>query len=177
LAPVLKVLDDNFGVQRAFFNTVHPYTNNQALHDGPHGDLRRSRAALINIIPTTSSAVNALKPVMPHLTHHINGFATRVPVPLGAYIEMTAQLKNKTSVLELNESFKKASQETMKGIIEYCTDPIVSTDIIGNKHSAIFDSLCTQIIDDDFVQILAWYDNETAYSHRVVNLLQLVYKL
>jgi glyceraldehyde 3-phosphate dehydrogenase len=175
IAPVLKVLNENYGVEKTFFNTVHPYTNNQSLHDGPHTDLRRSRAALCNIIPTTSSAVKPLKIVLPELDGKVDGFATRVPVPLGSYIEITACIFKGTSVKDLNALFKEASENQLKGIIEYSEDPLVSTDIIGNTHSAIFDALSTKIIGDKFVQVLAWYDNETGYSNRVVGLLEKLY--
>ena len=140
IAPLLKILDSNFRVEKAFFNTVHPYTNNQSLHDGPHSDLRRSRAALCNIIPTTSTAVGSLQKVMPELTGKVDGFATRVPVPLGAYVELTALLGSNVSVNDINEVFENESEDRLKGIVEYCNDPIVSTDIIGNQNSAIFDS-------------------------------------
>jgi glyceraldehyde 3-phosphate dehydrogenase len=176
IAPILKVLNDTFGIDKAFFNTVHPYTNNQSLHDGPHDDPRRSRAALCNIIPTTSSAVEPLKIVMPELSGKIDGFATRVPVPLGSYIEITACLLKKASIENINSAFKKASATYLKGIIEYSEDPLVSTDIIGNRNSAIFDSLTTKVIGDQFAQVLAWYDNETGYSNRVVDLLEIVFK-
>jgi glyceraldehyde 3-phosphate dehydrogenase len=175
IAPLLKVLDTEFGIEKAFFNTVHPYTNNQSLHDGPHADLRRSRAALCNIIPTTSTAVASLHKVMPGLASKIDGFATRVPVPLGAYVELTALLTHDTSVEKLNTLFAEKAQNEMKGIIEYCADPLVSTDIVGNPHSAVFDSLSTKVIGENFVQVLAWYDNETGYSHRVLDLLSLIY--
>jgi glyceraldehyde 3-phosphate dehydrogenase len=176
LAPLIKVLDESFGLDRAFFNTVHPFTNNQSLMDGPHPDPRRSRSAFGNIIPTTSTAVNALIKIMPEFADRINGFATRVPVPLGSYIEITAQLKSNTTIVELNAAFKTASENYPKGILEYCVDPVVSSDIIGNSNSAIFDSLCTKILGGNFVQVLAWYDNETAYSQRIVDLLSYWYK-
>lgn len=175
IAPLLKVLHEKYEVKRAFFNTVHPYTSNQTLHDGPHIDPRRSRAALGNIIPTTSTAVEALNKVLPSLSGRIDGFATRVPVPLGSYVEITAQLKHSTSVESINAAFKEAAEHKMKGIIEYCTDPVVSSDIIGNSHSAVFDALCTKVIGGDFIQVLAWYDNETAYSQRVIDLLRALY--
>jgi len=175
IAPVLKILDSNFGIKKAFFNTVHPYTNNQSLHDGPHSDLRRSRAALCNIIPTTSTAVESIQKVLPELAGKVDGFATRVPVPLGAYVELTALLGSKVSVKDINEVFENGSCGKFKGIVEYSTNPIVSTDIVGNPHSAIFDSEYTKVVGENFIQVLAWYDNETGYSHRVVNLLKYLY--
>jgi len=172
LAPVLKVLCDEFSLQKAFFNTVHPFTNNQSLMDGPHADLRRSRSAFCNIIPTTSTAVDALKPVMPELTGKVDGFATRVPVALGSYIEISALLGKQATVESINEAFVKAAANLPTGIMEYCQDPIVSSDIIGNTHSAIIDSLCTKVLGGDFAQVLAWYDNETAYSNRLIDVLR-----
>ncbi len=168
------MLDEAFGLEKAFFNTIHPYTNNQSLHDGPHSDLRRSRAALCNIIPTTSTAVESLKKVLPGLSGKVDGFATRVPIPLGSYVEITACLNKHVTAYSINEEFKRATANEMKRIVEYCSDPVVSTDIIGNRHSAVFDSLSTKVINGDFIQILAWYDNETAYSQRVVDLLTLI---
>jgi glyceraldehyde 3-phosphate dehydrogenase len=172
LAPLIKVLADTFGIEKTFFNTVHPFTNNQSLMDGPHSDPRRSRSAFCNIIPTTSTAVKSLKTVMPEMVDKIDGFATRVPVPIGSYIEISAQLSRKTDVKEINKAFYEASKKYGKQIIEYSTEPLVSSDITGNSHSAIFDSLCTKVLGGDFVQVLAWYDNETAYSHRIVDLLE-----
>ncbi|MDP4210305.1 MAG: type I glyceraldehyde-3-phosphate dehydrogenase [Bacteroidota bacterium] len=175
LAPLIKTIDNSFGLQNAFFNTVHPFTNNQSLMDGPHPDPRRSRSAFCNIIPTTSTAVKALKKVMPEMQDRIDGFATRVPVPLGSYIEITAQLDQNVTKEIVNNSFLEASKKFRKGILEYCSDPIVSSDIIGNSNSAIFDSLCTKVLGNNFVQVLAWYDNETAYSNRIVDLIEYWY--
>lgn len=175
VAPILKIFDDHFGIDRAFFNTVHPYTNNQSLHDGPHEDPRRSRAALCNIIPTTSSAVKSLQKIMPAFNGRIDGFATRVPVPLGAYVEMSVLLNSTVTTDLVNNVIEEESNGSMKGIVQYCVDPIVSTDIIGNTHSAIFDSLCTKVAGSNFLQALAWYDNESGYSNRVVDLLRYLY--
>jgi glyceraldehyde 3-phosphate dehydrogenase len=174
LAPILKVLHEKFGIRKAFFNTVHPFTNNQSLMDGAHADPRRSRSAFCNIIPTTSTAVGALTQVMRELAGKIDGFATRVPVTLGSYIEITAHLEKQVNVEEINREYFKAVDKFPKGILEYCTDPIVSSDIIGNRHSAIFDSLCTRVLGGDMVQMVVWYDNETAYSQRVTELLSLL---
>jgi len=174
VAPLLKVLDDEFGVSKAFFNTVHPSTNNQSLLDGHHNDLRRSRAAMCNIIPTTSSAVGIIDLVLPQLSGRVNGFATRVPITIGSYVEIVATLKNNTSIEKIHQAFKKASRKTYKGIIEYSDEAVVSSDIIGNSSSAIYDALSTKLIDGNFVQILAWYDNETAYAHRIVDLLEIL---
>ena len=136
---------------------------------------RRSRAALCNIIPTTSTAVEALNHVMPEMSGRVEGFATRVPVPLGSYIEITALLGHSVTVEDINMLFRDSSRNEMKNIIEYCIDPVVSSDIIGNPHSAIFDALCTKVLGGDFIQILAWYDNETGYSQRVIDLLRAMY--
>jgi glyceraldehyde 3-phosphate dehydrogenase len=174
VAPLLKVLDDEFGVSKAFFNTVHPSTNNQSLLDGHHNDLRRSRAAMCNIIPTTSSAVGIIDLVLPQLSGRVNGFATRVPITIGSYVEIVATLQNNTTIEKIHQAFKKASRKTYKGIIEYSDEALVSSDIIGNSSSAIYDALSTKLIDGNFVQILAWYDNETAYAHRIVDLLEIL---
>lgn len=171
IAPILKLLDDHFGIDRAMMNTVHPYTNSQNVIDAPHKDLRRARSANENIIPTTTSAIEAVQQIMPSLKGRFDGFASRVPVSDGAFVELTAILKSKTSPFDINQLMHKASQEEMHGIIEYCEDPIVSKDIVGNKHSAVFDSLCTRVLGGNFIQVLAWYDNEFAYSNRIVELV------
>jgi glyceraldehyde 3-phosphate dehydrogenase len=174
VALVLKVLHDSFGVKKAFMNTVHPYTNNQSLLDGPHKDFRRARAACANLIPTTSSAIRSVSLIMPEMKTLFDGFATRVPVPDGSFVEVTALLDKKVTPRVLGESFQVAAGSRMKGFLEYCTDPVVSSDIINNPHSAIFDSLCTKVIDGDFVQVLAWYDNESGYSNRIIDLIKYI---
>lgn len=174
IAPVLKVLDDSFGIDRAFMNTVHPYTNSQRVLDAPHRDLRRARSAAVNIIPTTTSAIKAVGELMPMLKGRFDGFASRVPVSDGSFVELSAILKIKTNSEEINSLLEKASHNEMHGIIEYCSDPIVSKDIIGNPHSAIFDSLCTKVLGGNYVQLLVWYDNEFGYSNRLVELVELV---
>lgn len=174
IAPVLKVLDDRFGIDRAFMNTVHPYTNSQRVLDAPHRDLRRARSAGVNIIPTTTSAIKAVGELMPALKGRFDGFASRVPVSDGSFVELNAILKKKTTREEINSLLEQASLNEMRGIIEYCSDPIVSKDIIGNPHSAIFDSLCTKVLGDNYVQLLVWYDNEFGYSNRLVELVELV---
>ena len=174
IAPLLKVLNDGFGVSKAFFNTVHPSTNNQSLLDGYHNDVRRSRAAMCNIIPTTSSAVGVIDLVIPQLAGRINGFATRVPITIGSYVEIVANLNTNTTIAQIHEAFRKATDSKFKGIIEYSDDALVSSDIVGNRHSAIYDALSTKLIDSNFVQILAWYDNETGYANRVVDLVKLI---
>jgi len=171
IAPLLKVLDENFGIERAFMNTVHPYTNNQRIIDAPHKDLRRARAAAANIIPTTSTAINAVFDVLPSMKGKFDGFATRVPVSDGSLIELTAILTKDTTVEQLNNCIKKASEGNYKGILSYTEDPIVSSDIINNPHSGIFDALSTKVLGGNMVQLVIWYDNEYAYSRRLVDLV------
>ena len=175
-APMLKVLHENFGIEKVFMNTVHPATNNQRLIDAPHPDLRRSRTALTNIIPTTSTAIAVIKGLMPFLNDCFDGLATRVPVDDGSLIEFTALVKKNTDVSEVNKAFELAAKGGLKGIVEYTSDPIVSSDIIGNPHSAIFDSRATKVLKGNFVQIIGWYDNEFGYSSRVVDLIGLMKK-
>jgi glyceraldehyde 3-phosphate dehydrogenase len=177
VAPVLKVLNDRWGVDRAFMNTVHPYTNSQNVMDAPHQDLRRARCANENIIPTTTSAIRAVKEIMPELQGRFDGFATRVPVSDGSFVELTAVLRENTSPEEINGHFKQVADGSLKGILEYCEDPVVSKDIVGNPHSAVFDSLSTRVLGGNFVQLLAWYDNEYAYASRVVDLVSRISSL
>jgi len=177
VAPMLKVLQDNFVINRVFMNTVHPATNNQSLIDAPRADLRRSRTALSNIIPTTSTAIPVIKELMPFLTDRFDGFATRVPVEDGSLIELNALVDKNTSVEEINETFLKAATNELKGILAFTSDPIVSSDIIGNPHSVIFDSLCTKVLQGNFIQVVGWYDNEFGYSNRVVDLIELISRL
>jgi glyceraldehyde 3-phosphate dehydrogenase len=174
VAPMLKVLHEKFGIVQAFMNTVHPATNNQRLIDAPHKDLRRSRTALTNIIPTTSTAIPIVIELMPFLKDKFNGLATRVPIEDGSLIEVTAQLNSQVTAEEINKAFYDASVSTLKNIVQYCSDPIVSSDVIGNPHSLIFDSLLTKVLSGNFVQVIGWYDNEYAYSNRVVELAKLI---
>ncbi len=171
LAPVLKVIDDAFGVETGFMNTVHPFTNNQRIIDAPHPDIRRSRAAASNIIPTTSTAVKTLFDVMPKFQNRFNGFATRVPVADGSFVELCLNLATDTDVQTVNALMKKVSETNYLNLIEYTEDPIVSSDIIDNPHSAIFDARATKVIGSRFIQILVWYDNEYGYSNRIIDLL------
>ncbi|MCK9220523.1 MAG: type I glyceraldehyde-3-phosphate dehydrogenase [Bacteroidales bacterium] len=177
VALVLKVLNDSFGVKKAFMNTVHPYTNNQSILDGPNQDFRRARAAAVNLIPTTSSAIRSVSLVMPEMKNLFDGFATRVPVPDGSFVELTAVLNKKVTPPLVREVFQIAEKHQMKGFLEYCKDPVVSSDIINNSHSAIFDALSTKVIDGDFVQVLAWYDNEIGYSNRIIDLISYISRL
>ena len=174
VALMLKVLNDSFGVTKAFMNTVHPYTNNQMLLDGPHKDFRRARAAALNIIPTTSSAVRSVCLVMPEMRHRFDGFATRVPVPDGSFVELTAHLKKKVNPEIIRSTFRSASEHRLKDLLEYSEDHLVSSDIINNPHSAVFDALSTKVIDQDFVQLLAWYDNESGYSNRILDVIKYI---
>ncbi len=171
LAPMVKVLNDAFGVEKGFMTTVHSYTNDQRLLDLPHSDLRRSRAAAVSIIPTTTGAAKAVGNVIPELSGKLDGFALRVPTPNGSITDLVAILKKKVTVKEVNDAFKKAANGPMKGIIEYTEDPIVSVDIIGNPHSNIFDALST-MANGNLVKVVGWYDNEYGYSSRVVDLIK-----
>ncbi|MBW6481081.1 MAG: type I glyceraldehyde-3-phosphate dehydrogenase [Bacteroidales bacterium] len=171
LAPFAKVMNDKFGIKRGLMNTIHSYTNDQIILDAPHSDLRRARAAAMSIIPTTTGAAKAVGLVIPELKGKLDGFAMRVPTPDGSVVDLTAELEKEVTVEELNAAIKEAAEGPMKGILEYCTDPIVSTDVIGNAHSSVFDSLMTQVMDGKFVKVLSWYDNEFGYSNRVVDLV------
>ena len=172
LAPVAKVMNDAFGIVKGVITTVHAYTNDQRLADVPHKDLRRSRAANENIIPTTTGAARAVGKVLPELKGKLDGAAMRVPVPDGSTVDLVAELAKPVTVASLNAAMKEAaSKAPLKGILEYCEDPIVSSDIIQDSHSAIFDSLCTRVIGGKLVKVIAWYDNEWGYSCRVVDLI------
>jgi len=172
LAPVAKVLNDAFGIVKGVITTVHAYTNDQRLADVPHKDLRRSRAANENIIPTTTGAARAVGKVLPELKGKLDGVAMRVPVPDGSTVDLVAELTKNVTVASLNAAMKEAaSKAPLKGILEYCEEPIVSSDIIQDSHSAIFDSLCTRVLGGNFVKVIAWYDNEWGYSCRVVDLI------
>jgi glyceraldehyde 3-phosphate dehydrogenase len=170
LAPMVKVLNDNFGLEKGFMTTVHSYTNDQNVLDLPHKDLRRARAAAVSIIPTTTGAAKAVGKVIPELSGMLDGFALRVPTPDGSITDLVATLKMEVKAEEVNAAFKKAANGPMKGILEYTEDPIVSADIIGNPHSNIFDSLST-MANGNLVKVVGWYDNEYGYSCRVVDLI------
>ena len=169
LAPMVKVLDENFGIKKGFMNTIHSYTNDQVMLDQPHKDLRRARAGAINIIPTTTGAAKAVGKVLPHLKGKLDGFSLRVPTPDGSITDFTVELNKDVTKEEVNAAMKKAAEGPLKGILEYTEDPIVSTDIIGNDHSCIFDSLSTMAFGN-LVKVIGWYDNEWGYSCRVVDL-------
>ncbi len=171
LAPLVKILDDSFGVEQGFLTTVHAYTNDQRLADVPHKSIRRSRAAADNIIPTSTGAARAVGKVLPHLAGKLDGMAMRVPVPDGSIVDFVCQLREKPSVEEINDSVRKAAEGPMKAVVEYSRDPLVSSDIIGNPHSSIFDALSTASREDGFARVVSWYDNEWGYSNRVVDLI------
>ena len=171
LAPLVKVLDDAFGVERGVMTTVHAYTNDQNIADSPHSDLRRARHAAANIIPTTTGAARAVGKVIPHLEGKLDGMAMRVPVPDGSIVDFVAELKTEVTKEQVNAAFKAAAEGELKGILEYTEDPIVSSDIIGNPHSSIFDSALTTVMGGDMVKVVSWYDNEWGYSSRIVDML------
>lgn len=174
VAPLIKVLDDLWGVQKGFITTVHSYTKDQNLIDGPHKDLRRGRAAAYSIVPTTTGAAKAATRIFPHLKNNLGGAGIRVPVPDASLTDLTCTLKKSASIQEINAAFKEASEGCLKGILEYTEDPIVSMDIIGNTHSAIFDAGLTAVLGDKnkLVKVVAWYDNEMGYSTRLVELIE-----
>jgi len=171
LAPVAKVLNDNFGIEQGYMTTIHSYTNDQVILDLPHSDLRRARSAAVSQIPTTTGAAKAVGKVIPELKGKLDGMAVRVPTPTGSLVDLVCILKNEATVAEINAAMKKASEGSMKGILEYTEDPIVSVDVIHNPHSSVFDALST-MVNGKMVKILSWYDNEWGYSVRVVDLAE-----
>lgn len=173
LAPMVKVLNDKFGVEKGFMVTVHAYTNDQRILDYPHKDLRRARTAGINIIPTTTGAAKAVGLVIPELQGKLKGYAMRVPVADGSITDFSAILKRDTTVDEINQAMKDASETYLKGLMQYSTDPLVSTDIIDNPYSTIFDSQLTDV-QGNFAKVVGWYDNEFGYSNRIVDLVMLL---
>ncbi|MBN2682732.1 MAG: type I glyceraldehyde-3-phosphate dehydrogenase [Bacteroidales bacterium] len=170
LAPIAKILNDNFGIVNGFMNTIHAYTNDQAILDAPHSDLRRGRSAAVSQIPTTTGAAKAVGKVIPALKGKLDGMAIRVPTPTGSLVDLVVNLEKEVTIAEINAAIKKAAEGPMKGILEYTEDPIVSCDIIHNSHSSIFDALSTMVIGKT-VKVLSWYDNEWGYSCRVVDLI------
>ncbi|QNG18893.1 type I glyceraldehyde-3-phosphate dehydrogenase [Rhodococcus triatomae] len=175
LGPIAKVLDDSFGIARGLMTTVHAYTQDQNLQDGPHSDLRRARAAALNIVPTGTGAAKAIGLVLPQLVGKLDGYALRVPIPTGSVTDLTVNLKNLASVDDVNAAMKAAADGPLKGILKYTADPIVSSDIVTDPHSSIYDSGLTKVIDDE-VKVVSWYDNEWGYSNRLVDLAGLVGK-
>lgn len=170
-APMLKVIRELCTIESAFITTVHSYTTDQKLHDAPHSDLRRARAAAVSIVPTTTGAAKALAKIFPDLEGHIGGCGVRVPVADGSMTDLTMVVKNPPTEEQINAAMKKASETSLKGILDYTEDPIVSVDIVGNSHSCIFDSLLTSVIGN-MVKVVGWYDNEAGYSNRLVDLIE-----
>ncbi|MFK3894690.1 glyceraldehyde-3-phosphate dehydrogenase [Bacillus subtilis] len=172
LAPVVKVLDEEFGIESGLMTTVHAYTNDQKNIDNPHKDLRRARACGESIIPTTTGAAKALSLVLPHLKGKLHGLALRVPVPNVSLVDLVVDLKTDVTAEEVNEAFKRAAKTSMYGVLDYSDEPLVSTDYNTNPHSAVIDGLTTMVMEDRKVKVLAWYDNEWGYSCRVVDLIR-----
>ncbi|MBI5881431.1 type I glyceraldehyde-3-phosphate dehydrogenase [archaeon] len=177
LAPMAKVLEDNFGIEKGFMTTVHAYTADQKLVDSPHEDLRRARHACLSIIPTSTGAAKAIGEAIPSLKGKMDGFALRVPVPCGSITDLTVMTKRDVTKEQINELFRNVSNYHLKGILQFCEDPIVSSDIVGNPHSCIFDAALTNVIDKRMVKVVGWYDNEWGYSKRMVDLLKLMARL
>jgi len=177
VAVLLKILHDNFGVKQAFMNTVHPMTNNQNIQDGYHEDFRRARAAINNIIPTTSSAISATKLVLPEMENIFDGFATRVPIVDCSFVEIVAQLKDAVTVKKINEVFHFYAENELKKYLEYTEMPIVSSDVTNNQHSVIVDALSTKVLPGNLIQIIGWYDNECGYAARIIDLIQYIHDL
>jgi glyceraldehyde 3-phosphate dehydrogenase len=176
LAPVAKVLNDAFGIEQGVMTTIHAYTNDQRVADMIHKDLRRARAAAMNIIPTTTGAAKAIGKVVPELDGKLDGFAIRVPVPVGSVVDLVVNVKKDVTVEKVNAAMKKAADGPMKGILVYCDEPIVSSDIINDPASSVFDSLCT-MVKDKTVKVISWYDNEWGYSNRTVDIMERLAKM
>ncbi|MGW5322755.1 type I glyceraldehyde-3-phosphate dehydrogenase [Rhodococcus pyridinivorans] len=175
LGPLAKVLNDEFGIEKGLMTTIHAYTQDQNLQDGPHKDLRRARAAALNIVPTGTGAAKAIGLVLPELLGKLDGYALRVPVPTGSVTDLTATLTKNATADEVNAALKAAAEGPLKGILKYNTDPIVSSDIVTDPHSSIFDAPLTKVIDEQ-VKVVSWYDNEWGYSNRLADLVGLVGK-
>jgi glyceraldehyde 3-phosphate dehydrogenase len=176
LAPVVKVLHDKFGLKRGLVTTVHSYTNDQRILDLPHSDLRRARAAAMSIIPTTTGAAKAVGKVLPELNGKLNGFAMRVPTANVSVVDLVADLEKTATKEEINEAFRAAAENELKGVLAFTEEPLVSIDFNGNPHSSIVDGLSTMVIDDNMVKVISWYDNEWGYSCRIVDLAALMVK-
>jgi glyceraldehyde 3-phosphate dehydrogenase len=176
LAPLAKVLDDKFGIQKGSMTTIHSYTNDQNVLDFPHKDLRRARAASINMIPTTTGAAKAIGLVMPHLKGKLDGYSMRVPTPDVSVVDLVVVTNRPTTAEEVNAAFKAAAEDGMKGILAYTEDPVVSSDMLHNPNSSIVDSDMTKVLDGNLVHVLSWYDNEWGYSCRVVDLIEFLAK-
>ena len=176
LAPIAKILHESFGIRKGWMTTVHSYTNDQQLLDLPHKDLRRARAAALSIIPTTTGAAMAVGEVLPELKGRLDGISMRVPTPNVSVVDLAVLVDKKTTKEEVNAAFKTAADGKLKGILEYCEEPLVSIDFRGNPHSSIVDAPYTSVMDSDFIKVLSWYDNEWAYSNRCVDLLRYLVK-
>ncbi|MDD3902264.1 MAG: type I glyceraldehyde-3-phosphate dehydrogenase [Sphaerochaeta sp.] len=176
LAPLAKVLNDSFGIERGLMTTIHAYTNDQVMLDQPHKDLRRARAGAVSIIPTTTGAARAVAEVIPELKGKLNGMAMRIPSPAGSIVDLVVMLKNDATVEEVNAAVKKASEGPMGYVLQYTEDPIVSHDVVGNNHSSIFDADLTMKMGEKMFKVLSWYDNEMGYSTRVVDLAKKLVK-
>lgn len=176
LAPVAKVLMDNFGISRGYMNTIHAYTGDQRILDFPHSDLRRARAAALSMIPTTTGAAKAVSLVLPELAGKLDGFATRVPTPDGSMVDLTVELGKPATKEQINAAMKQAASGPMAGILEYTEDPIVSIDVVGNSASSVFDSGLTMVMggENNFIKVISWYDNECGYSTRVADLAKIM---
>ena len=172
LAPMAKVLQENFGIVKGMMNTIHSYTNDQRILDLPHKDLRRARSAAVSMIPTTTGAAAAVGKVLPELAGKLDGLSIRVPTPDGSLTDFTAILEKDATVEEVNAAFQSAAEGSLQGVLEYSEDPLVLADIVGNAHSCIFDALSTNVVEGNMVKILGWYDNEWGYSNRCVDLLK-----
>ncbi|MGY4099251.1 type I glyceraldehyde-3-phosphate dehydrogenase [Nocardia sp. R16R-3T] len=175
LGPLAKVLNDSFGIERGLMTTIHAYTQDQNLQDGPHGDLRRARAAALNIVPTGTGAAKAIGLVLPELNGKLDGYALRVPVPTGSVTDLTVTLRKSASIDDINAAYKAAAEGALKGILKYNVDPIVSSDIVTDPHSCIYDAPLIKAIDEQ-VKVVGWYDNEWGYSNRLADLVGLVGK-
>jgi glyceraldehyde 3-phosphate dehydrogenase len=171
LAPIAKIIDDSFGLEEGFITTVHAYTNDQRLADVPHKDFRRSRAAGENIIPTTTGAARAVGKVLPRLKGKLDGLAMRVPVPDGSIVDLVCRLGKNATTEDVNGAVREAAEGPMQRVLEYSEEPLVSSDIIGNPHSSIFDAMSTSSLEDGYLRVVSWYDNEWGYSNRVVDLI------
>jgi len=173
LAPIVKVLHDNFGIERGFMTTIHSYTGDQRLVDAPHKDLRRARSAAINIVPTTTGAAVAVTKVIPELQGKLDGIALRIPTPDGSITDFVCQLKKETTFEEVNTLFWNVAQNHLKNILEFSSEPLVSSDIVGNPHSSIFDSKLT-MVNGNFLKVVSWYDNEWGYSNRMIDVIKML---
>jgi glyceraldehyde 3-phosphate dehydrogenase len=171
LAPIAKTLNDTFGIEQGMMTTIHAYTNDQKVADMIHSDMRRARAAAANIIPTSTGAAKAIGTVIPALAGKLDGFAVRVPIPVGSIVDLVVNVKKDVTVDTVNAAMKKAAEGPMKGILAYCDEPIVSSDIVNDPHSSIFDSLCTIVIGKT-IKVVSWYDNEWGYSNRSVDIME-----